>query len=143
MEDNSKNFSEIKIALNQLKINQLRIEKQFSLMLIIILCLLIFLFIGLISIVEVTRNDVFENLKLLFFVILIFLAIFGLYKYFQVGNKEAKLQIKSKIVKGEEINAFKKYFLYFKQYYYLTILLFTVLMPSIIIYLVLSIFIPS
>lgn len=143
MEDNSKNFSEIKIALNQLKINQLRIEKQFSLMLIIILCLLIFLFIGLISIVEVTRNDVFENLKLLFFVILIFLAIFGLYKYFQVGNKEAKLQIKSKIDKGEEINAFKKYFLYFKQYYYLTILLFTVLMPSIIIYLVLSIFIPS
>ena len=138
MLDNSENLREIKKSLNEIKNNQMIFKKQFGFILIVILCLLIFIFLGLISIVEVTRNDVFENLKLLFFIILIFLAIFGLYKYFQIGNKEAKLRIDSKKKEGKELNIIKKFFIYLEQYFTLTSLLFAVLFPSIVIYLLLS-----
>ena len=138
MLDNSENLREIKKSLNEIKNNQMIFKKQFGFILIVILGLLIFIFLGLISIVEVTRNDVFENLKLLFFIILIFLAIFGLYKYFQIGNKEAKLRIDSKKKEGKELNIIKKFFIYLEQYFTLTSLLFAVLFPSIVIYLLLS-----
>ena len=138
MLDNSENLREIKKSLDEIKNNQMIFEKQFGFILIVILCLLIFIFLGLISIVEVTRNDVFENLKSLFLIIVIISIIFGLYKYFQVGNKEAKLRISSKKKEGKEINKIKKFFIYLEQYFTLTSLLFAVLFPSIVIYFLLS-----
>lgn len=138
MLDNSENLREIKKSLDEIKNNQMIFEKQFGFILIIILCLLIFIFFGLISIVEVTRNDVFENLKSLFLIIVIISIIFGLYKYFQVGSKEAKLRINSKKKEGKEINIIKKFFIYLEQYFTLTSLLFAVLFPSIVIYFLLS-----
>lgn len=138
MLDNSENLREIKKSLDEIKNNQMIFEKQFGFILIVILCLLIFIFFGLISIVEVTRNDVFENLKSLFLIIVIISIIFGLYKYFQVGSKEAKLRINSKKKEGKEINIIKKFFIYLEQYFTLTSLLFAVLFPSIVIYFLLS-----
>jgi hypothetical protein len=134
MEDNSNQLEEIKDSLEEIKVNQNRIEKQFGNMLIIIFCLLIFIFIGLISIIEITRYDVFENLKLLFFIVIIVLVIFGLYKYYQVANKEAKLYINR--IKDEEValSSIKKFFIYVEQYFTFTVLLFVVLVPSIVIY---------
>lgn len=138
MLDNSENLREIKKSLDEIKNNQMIFEKQFGFILIVILCLLIFIFFGLISIVEVTRNDVFENLKSLFLIIVIISIIFGLYKYFQVGSKEAKLRINSKKKEGKEINIIKRFFIYLEQYFTLTSLLFAVLFPSIVIYFLLS-----
>ena len=138
MEDNSNKIDEIKDSLEEIKDNQNRIERHFGNMLIVIFCLLIFIFIGLISIIEITRYDVFENLKLLFFITVIVLVIFGLYKYYQVANKEAKLHINRIKDEGVALSSIKNFFTYVEQYFSFTVLLFVVLVPSIVIYLVLG-----